>query len=316
MSARKFLTVIVGGVVLAGALSSCALKDMIYAIPDMNNKLSATNKGLNKMGDTMNQMASGTVAINAIPQLENYNNYSVLDPLPLKLLSWGNLLGNVISVDQFVGLADLWLNQANAIGPVQTVDTNGKLLPPTAAQLYEADTARFGRLSALMTVAGNLQEDTVTQLIQREIVEGGQYENDTFSVLALRAFFIQNLLANSSTYQVFPSIGALKHAVTYATAVDRIAQLPYVKKLQFSLTFLEPNGYPVSGGPNITNIQFTMDPSMAPQIWNQVEMAATNDLSFSKPDGIHDAAQMQKFEADYNAQMKVVRARIQYWQSR
>ncbi len=310
----KLFVVLSCGFVFAGALSSCAVKDMIYAIPKMNSKLSETNSKLMGMSSDMNQLVSGTEEIKSLPQLMSYSNYSELSPFPYKLMPWGAMFASVVTAQQLAPIAHLWLIEINTLQPEQQVDASGNPIPPTQSQMHKIDTIKFGRLSALMTVAANLPESTVTQLIQDQIINGGQYEGDAFTLLALRAFFINDMLSNDPVYQQFQTVGAFKHAVTYASAVDRVARLPYVKQLQFSVNFLEKN-YDGMGN----QIQFTMNPSMAPTIWNEIQMEAANDLSFNKPGDIlgnpaADLARMKKHEAEYNAQMKIVRARVQYWQ--
>ena len=300
MRMRALGFAVLSAVLAASALSGCALKDMIYAIPDMNNKMSSMNKKLNDMTSTMSQMNGGVTDQRLeipLEQLLNYNNYDELSPVPFKLMPWGQKLAEVISEHDLVRIAHLWMNEINNYQPPQNTDANGNPLPYTKGQIQVADTTKLGRLTALMTVCGFLPEQTVTDVIQSQILNYGPYENAAYEILAMRAEFITGVILGADIFsRPFNDVGALDRSVRYASAVDRIARLPFVDRLKVN----------ADGFLNSTdNVKFSVDPKSAQSNWQQIELSATQDLSAN-----------QKKLADYKEQMKVVRARIQFWQQR
>jgi hypothetical protein len=305
-------------------LTACGVKESIESIPEMKDQTdrlaNRTEDMDEKMGETVAGIKDQRLLI-PLQELTKVDNYDALTPIPKKLMPYGKKLAEAISADDMAELAYLWLKSIDTVKPPMegvlkdkdgkpVLDKDGNVTPVfTDDQIKGINHYNDGLLAALKVVCGFLPEQTVTDLIQRQVVHYGRYEATAFQILMLRSDFIDNTLMQASILSdPLPSVGALRQAITYNDSIERIARLPFVSQIGYqSIGFLPPHA----------QISLQLDTGRALANWNYLSGAAQSDLTLQPDPVTGDKAQDQQryvtMKADYDAAVKLVQARIDGW---
>jgi len=275
-------------ILLIAALSmsafSCELLDAVKSVNSMPKQMNGMNENMTDMKDKMGELEMSR-------DLDNVENYSVISPVPYKLLAPATKFGEFApSMDlikwfytrrQTVEGSSFRDNVANG-----GTDADGK--PTQAAADYEMMKIRYA--NALAAVAGLAPQGKTEELVA-VLENGNEYSGSVVEFLAMRYYFLTNvLLENKYKDTVLKDIGELEQAVTYLKNAEFIVSRPYVDQLVVTTTSFEI--YPEYN----EALTYGVDKTLISKYWNKLNKAFEKNLKIGSYAANEDqkAAQRQR----------------------
>ena len=168
-------------------------------------------------------------------ELNNEKNYVKLSPVPVDLMPWGKKAAENMTVeDELIPYIYIKLKD---IETVRYDDNNlGKPYDMNDPACVRFEMNKVGVFNALATIAGFLPEAKVDQLLYK-LNNSDEYTQTIIHILALRAYFINNVLMNEKYKQdKLIDMGSVEAAISYNKSLERILRLPYATSIKVDIS--------------------------------------------------------------------------------
>lgn len=211
-------------------LSSCGkIHDLHSAatevIPEKMERLAGNTEELRRQ----------EVVKTAVLELNDPKNYKKLSPVPVDLLAWAKKAAENMLVDD--ELIPYVYTKISDIETIRYDDNNlGKPYDMNDPACVQFEMNKVGVFNAIAAMAAFLPESKVDRLVQR-LQNSDEYSPTVISILALRAYFINNVLMNEKYKQnKLVDIGSIEAAIDYNKKLERVLRLPFVADIKVEIT--------------------------------------------------------------------------------
>lgn len=287
------------------ALSFLAACEM----PDVEG-LNQTPKTTKQMGENLDEVKRLTLVKAGKDDLENPEHWNHVSPIPDKIWAGGKLFGENATNDEILDYVYLKLNALREVVPTKGFDENMEPIALTKEELAQVRVQKLAVLYGLMAVSSYMQDTKIADMVQVYINGNHNRQSAALSVLAMRAFFIRELLLKESFKidnakpETLYNSGAMKDAYAWLSKLDAVSRLQFKNKsLQIKVSVVDKTGN------NLINFEEVHDESvrkMTAQMWQtalEKAKAGQKDFNVNSSDPAADAAEMdaqrayiQKFE--------------------
>ncbi|MGZ3771316.1 MAG: hypothetical protein ACXVCP_18320 [Bdellovibrio sp.] len=234
------------------ALCGCDAMDALKATKSMDGKMDSMNHKMDQMGemnskmskmnDGMQKTVDGIHSQELLIPLENMIKAETIEylyPVPTSLMPYAKKFAESASNQELVELTYLWLKHINEITPVQDIDKDGKPVDLTLEQTNAFRKQRIGKALALAAIAGFVPQETVEQMVKEHIVGGTRHRKTALQFLALRAFFIKDILLEKSLLEeLMDEVGKLEDSIKYMNQLEYLISLPFANLISVRTTGL------------------------------------------------------------------------------
>lgn len=200
---------------------SCAKIDAMFDTPEKMDVIA---------GKT-DELARKETVKTAVQELNDSKNYKKLSPIPTDIIPWAKKAAEYMNVDDelvpyiYIKLKDVTTLRYDDNNPGKVYDIND----PAA---IEFEMNKVGLFNALAATSGFLPEAKVDQLLAR-LANSAEYSSTVINILALRFYFIQNvLMAEKYKQDQLVDMGAIEAAITYNQSIERILKLPFANQIK------------------------------------------------------------------------------------
>ena len=282
---NKF-TLLIASLVL---ISGCRMNDALDSTIQMNAKMDATNKGMDRTNSGMsrtNESIHKQTLMVSLNEILKEENTLYLFP-PIGMMPAGEAFGKEATPLEMIQVVYLWLkdinsSQADGVGP----DADG-----TWPSKEVLDRKKTAKLTALEVIAGLAPQETVDQLIEQQVNQGGRFESTTYEFLMLRSAFIEGILIQESLFSK-PMInpGMFEEGLKYIGQMESIAKLPFKGKIA-----LKTIGFAIPDN----NVDLKLDPASVKTRYSEMKNKITQiDQLYSSST---ESAMKARIEAIKNA---------------
>jgi hypothetical protein len=328
---------------LAFSLMSCAKLNNLINLPDQIGGLNTTMNGMDKkigsmddkMTDTNSALGTTNDAIHkqtlmvALQNLNDKKNWDELQPVPFKLMPYGQAFAQEATPLEIMNLFYLELQEIN----------NAKLQlspDPTTQGPYIQGTPEFGAIlqekmakAAILEIIAGFTPQSITEAIVNSQIHGDgtdasqNFRSTAYAFLALRASFIHDdLLMATTLAQPLSNAGIIQQAIDYTQQVDYIDSLPYVSQLQATMNPIiattDKAGDPVTAMPIPMSV--SVNSGQALSLWQQIQAGINRDFKIDQGTVGISSADNQAISASETAAVTAakatVAAAIQTWTTR
>ncbi len=168
-------------------------------------------------------------------ELNDPKNYKDLSPVPYDILPWAKIAAENMLVDE--ELVPFIYTKIQKIETVRYDDNNlGKSYDINDPACVQFEMNKVGVFNVVAAIAAFLPEDKVDRLLVR-LNESDEYTTTTIQILALRAYFINNVLMNEKYKQnKLVDVGSVEAAIKYNKSLERILRLPFASEIKIEIT--------------------------------------------------------------------------------
>jgi len=223
---KKILFISIAAVVL----SACSKVDNLYEaavdkIPQKMDNLSSSTTELKRL-ETVKT---------AIAELNDPKNYKKLSPIPVDLLPYAKKAAENMLVDE--ELVPYVYTKIKDIETIRYDDNNmGKPYDMNNPESVEFEMNKVGVFNALAAMSAFLPEEKIDRLLAR-LESSEEYSATAIQILAMRAYFINNVLMNEKYKQdKLVDVGSVEAAISYNKSVEKILRLPYAQDIKMTVT--------------------------------------------------------------------------------
>lgn len=232
---------------------SCAKIDAMFDTPEKMDTIA---------GKT-DELARKETVKTAVQELNDTKNYRKLSPIPTDIIPWAKKAAEYMNVDDelvpyiYIKLKDVTTLRYDDNNPGKVYDIND----PAAV---EFEMNKLGLFNVLAAVSGFLPEAKVDQLLAR-LANSSEYSGTVINILALRFYFIQNvLMAEKYKQDQLVDMGAIEAAISYNQSVERILRLPFASQIKTQVaSFVLMTDFNDA-------LTIELDPMAAKRNWNNI----------------------------------------------
>ncbi len=223
--------------VMTLALTACEMPDIagLNSMPqktsEMSEKMDKTNEGIHK------QTLAG-----ALTQMDSADNQAFTYPVPTGIMAGAEVFAEEARPDELMKFMHLRLSELREVDPIFGMDKDGYGIDPTPEQMAIVLLKKNARLAGLEAVAAFTQDAKVDSIIQTEIQSHGEFEDTAYEFLALRAYFLRDILLKMDLKldaefkdENLGNSGKMKSAIKYLTKLDKISKLKLRKVIQVDI---------------------------------------------------------------------------------
>lgn len=282
---KKYLYLIYACTLCCG-LTACDVEDAIKGTKEVPAKIDATNGNMNRMLDEMKKTTAGVHDQSLLIPMENLikeENHDALAPVPFKLMPFGKKFAEAATATELMDLTYLWLKEVDESMPAKAIDdSTGEELPYTKREIARINNEKIARLTALQVIAGFTPQQTVNEIVAKNIVgvndQGSRrFEQTAYAFLMLRVMFIRDVLLQESLLaSPLDNVGKVEEAIKYAIQIDSIARYRFANKVEFkSRGLVDATGRQL---PEDMQPAEKMELSVASVLWGKIYDKAQADL--------------------------------------
>ncbi len=171
----------------------------------------------------------------AVQELNDPKNYKKLSPVPVDLLAWAKKAAENMLVDD--ELIPYIYTKISDIESIRYDDNNmGKPYDMNDPACVQFEMNKVGVFNAIAAMAAFLPEDKVDRLVER-LQDSDEYSTTVLNILALRAYFINNVLMNEKYKQnKLVDVGSVEAAISYNKKLERVLRLPFIAEIKVDIT--------------------------------------------------------------------------------
>jgi hypothetical protein len=217
---------------IALSLFSCgkleSVLDKAESIPGKMDGLNANTKELERK----------EVVKTAVQELNDTKNYKKLSPIPTDIIPWAKKAAeHMLVTEELVPYVYIKMKDINVL---RFDDNNlGEAYELSNPKALEFEMNKLGLFNVLAAISGFLPEEKVDQLVSI-LNNSEEYSETVIQILALRAYFINNVLMKEKYNEAaLVNMGAIEAAIKYNKSVERIVRLPYASEIQTNINSFE-----------------------------------------------------------------------------
>lgn len=274
---------------------------------NMPKKMDAANEGVEKTNSKMQTLLGlayeQKLAITLEMMLRPENTRD-LEPIALGMMGGAEKFAEAATTDDLIKFTYVLLQQIRDERP-----TTGN------EDYYDHD--KMIKFSQIVTLAGLAPEKKVDQIIEEQILNGGQYNKEAYAFLMARAFFLGTYLAEKMLSVPVDTVGKMDETIKKLASIDKILKLYQVDPALKTNIALEAVGF-VKRDPIVVTLYneegaISDERWNAPVLWKKVLKKFDRDLK----DGNVIAASSSKnsaTQAKINQMKAEVQSYINSWQ--
>jgi hypothetical protein len=273
---------------LAVALSACGVGsalDATKSVPDQinqtNAQVKATNdqvKATNDKMDKTNRALHLKTLDDAMARMRSPDNTRFLVP-PTGIMLEAKPFAEEVAAEEIVELAYDFIKDIDEVQPDEAMKQADPARPGAesrwpAALVAEVDHDKLAKFWILTSISGFLPQATVEQMARRQIVEGGMYEETAYAVLALRSFFISQILVEGDVFaQKLTNLGKIEKAYNRVSRLDWIARQPFIAHISYKMHGMLDKA---------DNLAVEVDSGATKEMWGRLAKAVDKELDPAK----------------------------------
>jgi len=233
--------------VFALVLSACdaldAPKNMVSmkeTTEQMSEKMSVTNEAIR-----MQKLS------HALEMLNDPKNQAKWFPVPTKLIPGGKIFAETATTKEILDYTYLMLKDLEEVLPVKGITKApdltaeeitemekqsdqvimGEIVPLTDAELEVIRTEKWANLYSLMIIASYAQDEKISEIINSYIKGNDVRQKTGLALLALRAYFIREVLlkvsmkVDNGTAETLDNSGSMNEAIKWLVKLDQVSKL-------------------------------------------------------------------------------------------
>jgi hypothetical protein len=205
-------------------LAACEMPD-IAGLNSMPNK---TGEMADKM-DTTNEAIHKQTLLLALVELNKRENQENIFPVPTGLMPAGKVFAEEARPNELIELTYNELKKLEENTMISGIDKDG----PVALTPQEENYARMRKvaaLSSLQIIAGFAQDEKIEAIINTDIKGNSRFKDTALAFLALRAYFLRDVLlklslkVDASSAETLNTSGKMNEAIKYLVKLDKISK--------------------------------------------------------------------------------------------
>jgi hypothetical protein len=206
-------------------LTACELPD----IEGLNSMSKITGSMNDKLGDTKEKLHQQTLLL-ALTELNKRENQENIYPVATGLMPAGKAFAEEATVHELIELTNLEIKKLEENTMVTGFGKQGPLPLNEQEQNY-SNLRKYATLSSLQVIAGFAQEEKVDEIIQCVIDGSDENVEACTAFLALRTFFLREVLLklslkiDASSAKTLNSSGKMNAAIKYLKKLEKITNL-------------------------------------------------------------------------------------------
>lgn len=221
------------------SISACGIPQSMNAISDkmvgLNDRIevmvdNTTNMqdSIKKMSDSLSATSNGihaqalTIALNEMLKPENTKYITLGSANPIPMIPAAKGFAEIATQEELAGITFIFLAEIN------NCQVDSMVLTKEQKDKYDLD--KFVKLTALQLIASFAPEQTIKELIQKQITEGGNYVDAAYAIITLRSIFIKDVLLD----QLVNVTTKLHTPSQYDTALNYLDTLRGISSYHFS----------------------------------------------------------------------------------
>ncbi len=226
------------------ALVSCKAVDAMDNTETMKSDLAAMKSTTGGMAGTTESMEATTRELKrkasigeGLKLLDAPENNREYTPPQAGLLAGAKLVAENMNTDELIKFMYAKLKELNKTVPNEELYDRSLLGGYLPAYVAEFNRRKQVQLVALQAIAAQIPQDTIELLIKEQILGGGgRFSDTTYSVLMLRAMFINSFYLDAGVFSVkLDNLGKLRDAFRYTSELQFITQLPFADKIKLEV---------------------------------------------------------------------------------
>lgn len=266
---------------------------------------------VDKIPQKMDNLAESTTELKrletvktAIAELSDSKNYKKLSPIPVDLLPYAKKAAENMLVDE--ELVPFIYTKMKDIETIRYDDNNmGKPYDMNNPDSVQFEMDKVGVFNAIAAVSAFLPEDKIDRLLAR-LSTSEEYSTTTIQILAMRTYFINNVLMNEKYKQdKLVDVGSVEAAISYNKSVERILRLPYAADIKMNVT-----GFVLLTDYNQA-LSIQLDPDAAKKNWLNIHEGIKNYLKVGQFSA--DGSTVAQQQARANAALATVEQALNTW---
>lgn len=218
-------------IVLASCLLGLSSCGKLNAALDMPEKMDKMNRGMESTNESIRLQKLAV----ALDQMMKKENQEFLSPIPGDMMAPGQILARALTAQEAVELIYIKLKNINE----QTYDDRFPLDPDhqNTNQIVDFERSKLALYYAIQIVATYLPDETVLEIVDKQIVKAGRFRETALQMLMLRADFYDKVMLKASlTSDKLYTVGQVETAIEYNSKIDYICKLPFADLVQVKIT--------------------------------------------------------------------------------
>lgn len=208
-------------------MTGCELPD----IAGLNSMPKTTGEMVGKMNETNDAIHKQTLLL-ALTELNKRENQENMFPVPTGLMPAGQVFAETATPEELIHLtySELVKLQENTL--VTGFGDDGPT-PLTEQDKSYSRFKKFAALSSLQVIAGFAQDEKVDEIIRHDIEGNSRFAEAGLAFLALRAYFIRDVLLKLSlkidetSAKTLNNSGQMNEAIKYLKKLDKLSRLNF-----------------------------------------------------------------------------------------
>jgi hypothetical protein len=282
-----------------------ATKDMKSATNSMNEKMDATNIGIQETNGSIRKQKM----ILSINDMLDTKNTQDLEPVALGMIAGAEEFGKAATTEETIKYTYKLLLEIKDVKPNESLkDANGNY-PANVIEAY--DHKKMINLSQIYTIAGFYPEEKIEQIINEQIYGGGRYQRTAYIFLMARVQFLGTYLQETLFAEPLDTVEAMRELIMRLGAIDSILKAPFKAKVKIDIdTFIAKDPIVASLYDDAGKME---DSWNAPKLWKKALKRFDQDL---KDGNIVEGSSVKSNDVEKEiAQLKAsVQTYINSWQ--
>lgn len=248
LTAVAFTAVVLVGCKAVDAMDNTeAMKSDLAAMKDTTGGMANTTDSMEATTRELKRKASIGEGLKLLDAPENNREYT---PPQAGLLAGAKLVAENMDTEELVKFIYARLKELNKTVPNEEAYDRMLLGGYTPAYVAEFNRRKQVQAVALQAIAAQIPQATIEKIIREQVLgAGGRFSDTTYTILMLRAQFINSFYLDSGVFGVkMDNMGKLRDAFRYTSELEFITSLSFADKIQFELdssAFLPPVVPPV-----------------------------------------------------------------------
>lgn len=282
---KKLITVFIAALVL----SSCGkINRIMDGTENLPNQINETNVGMSKTNEAIRKQKIGE----AFKIMTDENVRKTLTPLPSNMMSAAKTMAEVLTADEAVLFVKNYIIKVNE-------ERFGNDITWEELGLEKFEHNKRADLLMITLISGFLPDETLKEIIKKES-EQGAYRDILFGILAMRAYFYNNMMLEAGligSEKKLETLGQIEKAIEYNEKIEFVCKLNFADRIALAITGFDTPVYN-----DVFTKNFTLDKNTALKRWEQIQGKATEEfkaMSFSE-----DPKENDTLVAEYNQKYK------------
>jgi hypothetical protein len=268
-------------------------------LPDVKG-LNETPKTTKQMGENLDEVKRLTLVKAGKEDLENPDHWDHISPIPDKIWAGGKLFGENGTNEEILDYVYLKLNALREVVPTYGLDENMEPIPVPSQELAKIRVQKLAVLYGLMAVSSYMQDAKISEMVTNYINANHNRQSTALAVLAMRAFFIRELLLkesfkiDSSKPETLYNSGAMRDAYTWLIRLDAVSRLQLRNKsLEIKVSVVDKTGNNLINFEEVHNLSSRQETAKMWQLALEKAQAGQKDFTANNSESNEDPGELE-----------------------